>query len=798
MKNILWPNIANESMPETIKKHTISSEPSNSFGLTSAQFRKVAPNGFGEAYNCYPHAMTWFNEHLYVGTTRANLHYRGRWRAEQKAENLGSIWPVKIPEGGLFDIDLRAQIWRYNLKTDEWKKVFTSPYVRGIDGYDVPLSIGFRSITSYKGTNDDGPALYIPTWGSHQTPESVMLRSKDGDTFEIVSEPGLGFPDPYQPRAVRAFYVFKDKLFASPTVGRKRAEPNFSGYTVIFVTDNPAGGQWELACTPCFGDPNNLTIFQVTQFNGYLYAGTGNLFDGFQIWKTAAEGRPPFKWLKVLDKGAYRGKYNQVAMSMVAFGDHLYIGTAIQEGGWDYSNKIGPAPPELIRIDKKDNWELVVGEARATPDGFKVPISGAGPGFGNPFAGYFWSICEHEGWLYLGDSEWSLFVKYAQEDKLPEKFKHMLRPKFIDRLLHDFGGFDLWKSRDGRTWSNVTRNGMNNFYNMGLRTMVSTKYGLFLGAANPFTPEIATKRASGWTYEHNPKGGLEIWLGSNDFDKGKPLDRINASFFKGTLCKKKQLTEKEIENEVKSIESFFFGNSNFRNYGFWNNDITGIAPACENLVQEMLSYYHRKEGLILDINCGRGTIAKYLASIFSANNIFGRSATRNDLKHCTKEDTKINFFYKLSTFGDHREDFFDLVLGLREINKPFPVQVLLADAYNLLRPGGKIVLFDYIETTRRNNSSFGAFFGKLKSMNSIKEYRETVENIGFSNVLITDITAHTLQGYRKYAARFFFERRLATDHDEQALQKAEKQLVRDHDTVKQCLLISATKEQVNG
>jgi uncharacterized protein YqkB len=79
-------------------------------------------------------------------------------------------------------------------------------------------------------------------------------------------------------------------------------------------------------------------------------------------------------------------------------------------------------------------------------------------------------------------------------------------------------------------------------------------------------------------------------------------------------------------------------------------------------------------------------------------------------------------------------------------------------------------------------------------MKSIEEYREIIENIGFSNILITDITAQTLQGYRKHAARFFFERKLATDYNEQAIQKAEKQLIRDHDTVKLCLLIIATKE----
>jgi hypothetical protein len=43
-------------------------------GLRRADFRKVCENGFGDGYNAYAHAMAWWENKLYVGTTRANLH----------------------------------------------------------------------------------------------------------------------------------------------------------------------------------------------------------------------------------------------------------------------------------------------------------------------------------------------------------------------------------------------------------------------------------------------------------------------------------------------------------------------------------------------------------------------------------------------------------------------------------------------------------------------------------------------------------------------------------------------------
>ena len=45
-------------------------------------------------------------------------------------------------------------------------------------------------------------------------------------------------------------------------------------------------------------------------------------------------------------------------------------------------------------------------------------------------------------------------------------------------------GFDIFASRDGVAWSPVTRNGLGDMYNFGLRTFASTPAGLFVGAVN--------------------------------------------------------------------------------------------------------------------------------------------------------------------------------------------------------------------------------------------------------------------------------------------------------------------------
>jgi len=559
-------------------------------GLTTNNFRKIAPNGFGDPLNCYPHSMIWFRDHLYVGTTRANLANRGIQITSKNPDRLGSIWPVEIPDDSLSN-DLRAQIWRYYPPADNWSRVYTSPMIKGVEGNDVPLSLGFRTMALFQGRSDPAPALYVPTWGAFFNPNTVMLRSGDGENFEAVSEPGQCVPD-HKLWGLRGMVAFKNRLFVSPAAGKGRHESNTADFTGVLASADPARGDWQLTCEPYFGDPSNFSVFHMAVFNGYLYAGTLNINEGFQVWKTDAEGEPPFRWKKVLSRGAYRGKLNQIAMTLVPFKGHLYIGSAIQNGGFDFDNNIGPAAPELIRLNPDDSWDLIFGEPRITNDGLKIPLSGYGPGLGNPFSGYIWSMCEHEGWLYLGTSVWTVFLRYSgKEESWPDSLRSIFTPENVERLLHKIGGCDLWRSRDGARWTPITQNGFDNCFNIGFRTLVSSPYGLFAGAANSFAPNVAVRRTAGWQYEENRKGGLEIWMGSRAYTK--PADAARSFTGMPDQASRSDTEDKSgKENEEKSIEktiSRFYEGSGFRHLGFWQEGIDDAASACENLMEEVLT-----------------------------------------------------------------------------------------------------------------------------------------------------------------------------------------------------------------
>lgn len=97
-------------------------------------------------------------------------------------------------------------------------KNYTSPVVEGNQGFKVPLCRAFRTATVFKSNDNAAPVLYIPSSATTYRPEAVLLKSLDGENFNIVSEPGMGVKP--IPRSLRGFVQFNDRLFMSPVGGK--------------------------------------------------------------------------------------------------------------------------------------------------------------------------------------------------------------------------------------------------------------------------------------------------------------------------------------------------------------------------------------------------------------------------------------------------------------------------------------------------------------------------------------------------------------------------------------------------
>jgi hypothetical protein len=428
------------------------------------------------------------------------------------------LWPVEGPDDaeGLYrELDRRAQIWAFDPETGEWEQVFVAPEVPAVGEHEgtVARETGLRSMVVFQGDSDPEPALYVATWAVSRSPGALLLRSHDGRTFEPASPYGIieGLPV----TATRVLVPFRGKLYTSPTGTRGfdvKFVINVSGNPVIYESSDPASGRWVPVNEPGFGNPDNQGVLMLCEFQDRLYATTFNN-NGFELWCSDCEGDPPYRWEKVLDRGAGRGAENQIGATMKVFNGALFIGTAIQNGGHDLRNNIGPAGSEVLRINPDHSWDLIIGTARHTADGLKVPLSGIPAGFGNVFNGYFWAMNEHDGWLYVGTMNSTIWVRFLDSQAFNVGVRNVVDTVGPDNIVDNEAGCALWRTADGENWLPVTKVGFDNRYNLGIRNLVSTPAGLVTAVANPFGPRVAVRGEEGWHYTDNPRGGCEVWLG---------------------------------------------------------------------------------------------------------------------------------------------------------------------------------------------------------------------------------------------------------------------------------------------
>lgn len=732
-------------------------------GLARSQFRRIAQNGFGDSPNSYAHAMTFFRGRLYVGTTR-NIFQLVKI-APDPATSAFHLWPVRTPPGlDAAGMDQRCQIWSFDPIAGEWEMPFESPRVPTSDGTGVVWrDFGYRNMVVQKTESDTEPALYVTTMSSSKAPGALILRSPDGERFEPITEPGMGDSSA---SSFRAFAGFRNRLYAAPA-GRGRLWA-FSNSVVLECRD-PTSRVWTPINEPGFGDSSNVGVFDMGVFNEHLYAGVGNPFTGLQVWKTDCRGEPPYRWTKILDHGAGRGKLNQAAMSMCEFQGALYIGTGIRRGGYDREFKIGPAAGELLRIYPDDSWDLVMGEEIHNARVDRQPMSGLGPGFDNPFNGYIWAMAEYENNLYVGTYNNSVFLWWIDPRKVsPETHRH-LRRIGVEKIVEREAGFNLWRSPDGIHWFEVSGDGFGNPYNYGVRTLHGCESGLYVGTANPFGPEVAVRTAAGWAYSPNPRGGLEIWEGRSSYQV-LPSDTTRAP--SGDARPSGPRLDPAVEEESGTEDTTaggpdwtqdpllspreYWSFSRFKNQGYWTQATQTYQEAGENLLEKLLGFLPSRQGRVLDVGCGSGATTEYLGRFFGPRNVTGVDISAPMIDCCYSIAPESTFLVMNATQLDFEDASFDHVVCVESASRFRTRDRFLGEAHRILKPGGSLLLTD--ELFSRAVEKLLPSLHPRNFVGGPHAYREVLERAGFESIHVVDATFPCALRSTEYFLAFCFEK----------------------------------------
>ena len=423
----------------------------------------IAENGFGDSRNSYAWSMAWFKGALYVGTARSAMCVEratiAYYLPNGSFYNTSPVSGISCPPT-IHDADLRAEIWRYSPGTRRWARVYRSPTVRNprARGKRVARDIGYRGMAVMR-ERGGRKALYVGGLTANEfIPELArrypprVLRTVDGKDFRALKGgPGVIY-GPYGPRrpiGFRAMEILDGALYVTASGG-------LTGDGVVLRVDhlNSASPRFRQV------SPRSLAVFELKAFGDRLYAGTGDFQWGYGVWRS--DGKRPLSWKPVVTNGAGRGPVITSAVSMETYRGHLYVGA----NGW---GSFFP-PAELIRIGRDDRWEVVVGNERLATDGTTTaPRSRLLDGFGNAFNSHFWRMEAYRGTLLLGTNDWSWSLGEI--------------PAFADRYGSEFG-FDLYGTCNGDDWWLATRDGFSRPNDFGVRTMVGSQAGLFVGTTN--------------------------------------------------------------------------------------------------------------------------------------------------------------------------------------------------------------------------------------------------------------------------------------------------------------------------
>jgi len=277
---------------------------------------------------------------------------------------------------------------------------------------------------------------------------------------------------------MRALAAHDGKLyagFAFDTVGQEVQPPG-----EIWVSDD--GISFEPLMQDGFGNPYNRGVEFLISYNGWLWAGTKNDAEGYEVWKLEGPGGAGGP-VKVVDHGGPDPR-NEAAGTPAIFKGKLYVGSLLFYG-YNRVQDYGFKGCDIIRIDSDDSWETVVGNNS---------ISGYDSGFNYFTNAYCWQMKEHDGWLYAGTWDQANLLA-GLLDNLPELIEFLQeQQKAIAGEVLDIddwyrlteAGGDIFKTQDGTHWFPLTQDGLGNRENYGFRTMESTPDGdFYLGTANP-------------------------------------------------------------------------------------------------------------------------------------------------------------------------------------------------------------------------------------------------------------------------------------------------------------------------
>ncbi len=197
--------------------------------------------------------------------------------------------------------------------------------------------------------------------------------------------------------------------------------------------------------------------------------------------------------------------------------------------------------------------------------------------------------------------------------------------------------------------------------------------------------------------------------------------------------------------------------------GYWDENTHSHAESLINRNRVMANYAGIADGQrILDAGCGVGGSAIWLAKEYNVH-VVGISVVPSQMRRARRYardrgvGDRVLFDVQDFTRTAFRDASFDVIWALESIVHVPNVRLFLAEAWRLLRPGGRLVISEGMRTSRDFSATDEALLHRWLSgwsvpdLQTSDEWIQWTQEAGFQDVQFLDITSNARPSiYRLY------------------------------------------------